>query len=421
MKRRLFAVWLCAALCVGVQGQDLPRYKEIVKELSSARYQGRGYARDGVRKAGKYIRKQFIKAGADEVLMQPFTLDVNTFPGKMKASINGRQLVPGEEFTLREFSPAVKGEFPLYFVEADGYDSQRIFADLARPEYKDAFVVCDFWEHYKHREDFMRLENEEGLAIKGVIYTWKEPLKYYKADAGRVAVRPVVWVMEDLIRGTESIRLNVENRFYDDYATDNVIALVKGQRHDSCYVFTAHYDHLGNLGRKLFYPGANDNASGTATVITLAEYYTRHQPKFDMAFVAFSGEDTNLHGSEWFVEHPVVPLDRIRFLFNIDMVGDDNPVQYVEVSDPGSEGFTLMEKLNGDNHYFKAFDHGKLAANSDHWPFAQKGVPCILFENESGSAFPFYHTHHDDMEHFRTETYEPLFHLITDFIQANDN
>ena len=101
--------------------------------------------------------------------------------------------------------------------------------------------------------------------------------------------------------------------------------------------------------------------------------------------------------------------------------GDDNPVQYVEVSDPGSEGFALMEKLNGDNHYFKAFDHGKLAANSDHWPFAQKGVPCILFENESGSAFPFYHTHHDDMEHFRTETYEPLFHLITDFIQANDN
>lgn len=421
MKRYWLTALVASLLCCAVEAQELTLYKDVVKELSSARYQGRGYARDGVRKAGKYIYKQFVSADADEVQMQPFTLDVNTFPGKMRLSINGRRLTPGEEFTLREFSPAVKGEYPLYFIEGEGYDSERIFADLAKPAYKDAFVVCDFWEHYKHREDFARLENEEGLPIKGVVYTWKEPLKFYKADAGRVAVRPVVWVMEDLIRDAQSLRIHVDNRFYDDYATDNVIARINGERHDSCYVFTAHYDHLGNLGRKVFYPGANDNASGTAAIITLAKHYAQHQPKFDMVFVAFSGEDTNLHGSEWYVDHPIVPLDRIRYLFNIDMVGDDNPIQYVEVSNPGSEGFALMESLNGENHYFKAFDHGKLAANSDHWPFAQKGVPCILFENESGSAFPFYHTHHDDMEHFRTETYEPLFHLITDFIQANDN
>ena len=64
--------------------QDLDHYKSIVKELSSAKYQGRGYARDGANKAGIYLQKEFIKAGADEVSLQPFTLDINTFPKKMK-------------------------------------------------------------------------------------------------------------------------------------------------------------------------------------------------------------------------------------------------------------------------------------------------------------------------------------------------
>ena len=62
-----------------VQAQDLPRFKKMVKQLSSAKYQGRGYARDGVRKAGAYIAREFEKSGVDEVTMQPFTLNINTF------------------------------------------------------------------------------------------------------------------------------------------------------------------------------------------------------------------------------------------------------------------------------------------------------------------------------------------------------
>lgn len=73
---------VCLMLALSVQAQDTPLYKEIVKELSSKKYQGRGYAKDGVLKAGDYIEKQFRKAGVDEVILQPFTININTFSGK---------------------------------------------------------------------------------------------------------------------------------------------------------------------------------------------------------------------------------------------------------------------------------------------------------------------------------------------------
>ena len=171
------------------------------------------------------------------------------------------------------------------------------------------------------------------------------------------------------------------------------------------------------MGRKLYFPGVNDNASGTAALITLAQYYVQHKPKFDIYFIAFSGEEANLRGSTYFVEHPKIPLDRICYLFNLDMIGDNNPIQYCEVSESGMGGFAKMEQLNSQNHYFKALNRGELDGNSDHWPFAEKGVPCILFENESGDNFPFYHTKHDDWHHAYFDTYEAIFKLIRDYIE----
>ena len=71
-----------AATMVGAQ--DLKQYKRVIKELSSAKYQGRGYAKDGANKAGKYLQREFEKAGVDAVTLQPFKLDINTFCGKMQ-------------------------------------------------------------------------------------------------------------------------------------------------------------------------------------------------------------------------------------------------------------------------------------------------------------------------------------------------
>ena len=296
-----------------VGAQDLTHYKRVIKELSSARYQGRGYAKDGANKAGRFLQREFEKAGVDEVTLQPFKLDINTFCGKMQM--------------------------------------------------------------------------------------WAE----------KVVDKPIIWVTPEAIKGVQRVKVNVDNKFLKDYECFNVIAKVAGQRHDSCYVFTAHYDHLGNLGKKVFYAGANDNASGTAAIVTLAAYYAKHRPPYDMYFIAFSGEDANLRGSNYYVEHPIEPLSQIKYLFNIDMIGDNNPVQYCEVSDEGMRGYNLFEKINAEQHHFEALHRGDLAANSDHYPFATRHVPCIFLENEKGDAFQYYHTIFDTYKTVRFDSYEPVF------------
>ena len=413
---RKVALIILVFVSSALAAQDLDHYKSIVKELSSAKYQGRGYARDGANKAGKYLQKEFVKAGADEVSLQPFTLDINTFPKKMKMSVDGKKLVAGEDFTVREFTPGVKGSFPLYYVDTLNYNADKIFSDLALPENKGAMVVCDFWFTYKHSKDFRRLESKDGAPNAGVVYTWETPLKFYKAYGEKVVDKPIIWVGPSFPKGAKSVKVDIDNLFLDDYECFNVIAKVEGARHDSCYVFTAHYDHLGNLGRKVFYAGANDNASGTAAIVTLAKHYAANKPPYDMYFIAFSGEDANLRGSQYYVDHPVIPLSQIKYLFNIDMIGDNNPVQYCELSDEGMRAFALLERINEREHYFKALNRGNLAANSDHYPFAVRHVPCIFLENEEGDAFQYYHTPKDNWQNAVFDSYEPVFKLVTTFI-----
>jgi hypothetical protein len=400
-----------------LQAQDLEHYKQIVKELSSSRYQGRGYTKGGANKAGEYLKKEFTKAGVDEVICQPFTIDINTFPKKMKMWADGKKLTPGVDFSMREYSPGVYGEFPVYHVDTLNYDPEKMFADLAKPEYANCLVACEFWFAYHHGKDFSRLQKKGECTNAGLIQTWTSPIKFYKAYGHRVVDKPIVWMTPEAVEGVKTVRLKVDNKFHKDYELFNVIAKVEGRKHDSCYVFTAHYDHLGNLGRRVYYAGANDNASGTATIVTLAAYYAKHRPEYDMYFIAFSGEDANLRGSEFYAKNPIVPLEQIKYLFNIDMIGDNNPVQYCEVSDEGMRGFALFEQINNEKHHFKSLNRGELAGNSDHYPFATRHVPCIFLENQEGDAFPYYHTIFDTYENAVFDSYEPVFRLVRDFVE----
>ena len=112
MKKLL--IILIALLAVQLDAQDLTHYKKVVKELSSAKYQGRGYAKGGANKAGRYLEKEFRKAGVDQVVCQPFTIDINTFCGDMKMWADGKKLKAGVDWSMREYSPAAHGQFPVH-------------------------------------------------------------------------------------------------------------------------------------------------------------------------------------------------------------------------------------------------------------------------------------------------------------------
>ena len=236
----LLSIILLALSVMQVPAQELQHFKRVVKELSSARYQGRGYARNGANKAGKYLEKEFWKAGVDEVTLQPFTIDINTFCGKMKMSADGRKLRAGVDFSMREYSPGVRGEFPVYHVDTLNFDPDRLFEDLEKPENANCLVCCEFWFTYNHRDVFSRLQKAGECANAGLLYTWTAPIKFYKAYGEKVVDKPIIWVGPSFPKDAKSVKVDIDNLFLDDYECFNVIAKVEGARHDSCYVFTAH-------------------------------------------------------------------------------------------------------------------------------------------------------------------------------------
>lgn len=173
-------------------------------------------------------------------------------------------------------------------------------------------------------------------------------------------------------------------------ALRNVVAVLEGQGPlaDETVVVGAHYDHIG-YGRpgprkadaKSVYYGADDNASGTAVLIEVARALAQRPEKLArrVVFVAFTAEETGLHGSNHYVQHPLVPLEKTVAMVNLDMVGrlrDDR----VLVLDSGSgKSFgPLLERI-GQAEHLDLYRVPGAPGPSDQAPFYAKGVPVMHF------------------------------------------
>jgi hypothetical protein len=191
----------------------------------------------------------------------------------------------------------------------------------------------------------------------------------------------------------------------------NVLAVIEGS--DSLlskeFVFiTAHYDHLGMADSTVIYHGADDDASGTSAVIEIAKAFQEAKnkgvgPKRTVVCMLVSGEEKGLLGSMYYTEFPIFPLDRTVVDINIDMVGrvDEkyagNP-DYVyvigsdrmstELHDIGEMQNDENTRLTLDYKYNAKDDPNRYYERSDHYNFAEKGIPVIFYFN---GVHPDYH------------------------------
>jgi aminopeptidase YwaD len=168
----------------------------------------------------------------------------------------------------------------------------------------------------------------------------------------------------------------------------NVAAYLPGST-DEYVVIGAHYDHLG-LGDEhslapsqigTIHPGADDNASGTAGVIELARWFAKQpKPKRGILFLTFAGEELGLLGSEWYVNHPVLPLEKAVAMINMDMIGRirDGKV-YVSGSGTGSTFAKLLEDVKPPAPIQADITEKTGYGESDHTSFTTKGVPVLFF------------------------------------------
>ncbi len=167
----------------------------------------------------------------------------------------------------------------------------------------------------------------------------------------------------------------------------NLIGRKDGIDADGPYlVVSAHYDHLGEGGGEIF-NGADDNASGVAALIAVAEWFAENPPEHTVIFVAFDAEEEGLMGARTFVRNPPVPLEQIALNINLDMVaradeselyaaGAFHTPQLVPIIDQASAASPLSVLRGHDRPSDGDQDWTLL---SDHGPFHQAGVPFVYF------------------------------------------
>ena len=214
-----------------------------------------------------------------------------------------------------------------------------------------------------------------------------------------------------------------------DKSSANVLAYILGSEFpEEVLVISAHYDHLGMKGEMVF-NGADDNASGTSAVMEIAEAFQAavedgHRPKRSILFLHVTGEESGLYGSRYYVSYPVFKIENTVTNLNIDMIGrvdpkhEDKPEYiYLIGSDRLSEELhEIAETVNKEHFglkldytFNKENDPNRFYHRSDHYNFAQNGVPVIFYFNGEHAD---YHRPTDTPEKINYE----LLKLRTDYI-----
>ena len=462
MKR--IAMLLAAALSLFGCTDHKALYNSIVKELSKEGYYGRSVQGDGDILAARYLIDQLSgiegiepcpAAGAEDVVARPYLKSVvepaepgrwdvvaekekylpylqhfqypmNVMRGAMSLAVDGVAYAPTLDYTVKEFSPACHGFFKVTYLDEEAYRPEGFIEHLNSGLYRDQFVVID-WNHYLEAlqpDPFDKYQPylTQLTEVGGIILRQEEQFPYFKARSWYQTPRPVLFVNGSFPDDAREIELHLDAEMLPVRDAHNIVAWLPGANPDcaSYFTFIAHYDHLGFMGSDFMFPGANDNASGAAMVVTLAKYFSKHRPQNDIQFILLDGEEENLLGSFFYCENPRKPLEKIKYLIDLDMVADDSDHLSVQITPGGEAGLERFRAMNADGK-FPPFDFVMETMNddSDHYPFGLKDVPGIYLETE-GSMLKHYHTPRDTFDNTRDENFDRLFHLITQFIASYD-
>lgn len=376
---RTFIIFSCF-FTFSASAQDSLYTRDVISYLSSKKCFGRGYLNNGLQNAEKFLISEILKTNAQPLFKnsftQPFLHSVNTFPSSCDVILNGQKLEPGLDFIVNPSSFGVKGVFDL------------------------------------NQKDSVSFENIGSK--KSVVVSLHKKLTYSVATD----VKPYCEILLDKNKIKElpkHIKLNIKNKLVNKFESKNIGCLIKGSLNsDSVIVFSAHYDHLGGMGKNTFFPGANDNASGVSFLLNLLKFYSKHPPKYTHVFIWFAGEEAGLVGSKHFVGNTPIVLNKIKFLINMDLLGTgDDGIMIVNGSIYQRE-FNKLQEVNSKLNLVKEIRKRGKAANSDHYWFSESNVPCFFIYTLGG--INAYHDIHDIEKTLPLTDYFDIFKLVTKFV-----
>ncbi|MBC8147258.1 MAG: M28 family peptidase [Bacteroidetes bacterium] len=408
------------------QSQDIEYARSIIDTLCSLSMHGRGYVNYGDKIAAKFIKNEFKKLelkSFKDSYEQFFFININTFPYKTTVKIDDKELIPAKDFFVGCGSNKISGTYSLTWLDKSIINKKGKFKKFLKSDLTNKFIVIDksgvtdevalMLLSALHYQNFVRAKGIITLHDSNMVWTVSDGSKvsnYTYLDCYRNCISPE----------SQKITLDISNRFVKNYETQNVIGYIEGKLEaDSFIIFSAHYDHLGRMGADIYFPGANDNASGTAMIIDLARHYSKpeNQPDYSIAFIAYSAEEAGLFGSTYFADNSFIPLKKIKFVLNLDMVGTGSKGIKVVNGEILKKEFETIKKTNELKSYVKEVSARGESPNSDHYPLYSKAVPAF-FIYTAGREHLEYHTINDKAEDLPLTEYEDLFKLLLDFVKT---
>ena len=414
MKTKRFTILVTALLLSGLaavaQQQALEpsasRLQQHVSYLASEALDGRRTGTAGANDAARYIAGEFSRAGLKSVT----TKYLQTFPYVGRVELGKKNVLSvqgGETFRVGEdwmpLGISANQTLDLTGVVQAGYGITA--NDLNHNDYKGTYS--------KNQVAVIRTGTPDGdnphgrfttagqlrfkvaaaqsagvgalLIISNEDDLKKEPLARLRYDNAGLAGIPVAVISK---QAAEKLATAKELKLTTDVArvevpAYNVVGVLEGSDpilKDETIILGAHYDHLGRGGEGSLAPrsgeihhGADDNASGTAGLIELARIFSDQRPKLKrtLVFIAFGGEEEGLLGSNYYVNHPLLPLDKTAAMINMDMIGrmKDNKLMIGGVG-TATEWREIIRQANSAQSM-------KVAANAP----APAGMPIVVSAN----------------------------------------
>ncbi len=449
MRRTLVAVALLVSQFATAQDLLIQKLKQHITVLASDSLEGRETGMKGETMASSYIQKQFKEIGLSEKgvngYLQPFEFTRST-----KAGNNNVLMINGATFTIgKQYYPLAyaanatcSGEITRagYGITATAldYDDFR-----GRYDIKNKIVVLEYGtpdgggphSRYAPYADLRtRIDSAIAKGAVGVIFInsnkdLDNPSEDYKNKITPSTI-PVVFVKNEaqqLLMSGARWAADITTELVKEEATGhNVIGFIDNKAANTV-VIGAHYDHLGFGGDESLYRGkpavhngADDNASGVAALIEIARFLKNgNDNKNNYLLMAFSGEEKGLLGSNYFMKNPTVPLEKINYMINMDMLGrlkKEEPVLLINGAGTSPAWKITFNYVKIDSLKIKTTDSG--IGPSDHTSFYLKDIPVLHFFSGTHTD---YHKPSDDENLINYVGEERIINFITELIHRLDD
>ena len=381
-------------LLLSSYGQNVNQIKEkevgrIIKTLAADDMQGRATFSPGIEKAAQFIEGEFKKIGlaplpTEKGYRQSFSIS-RFKPGTVSVSLNG-QAIPTENVM------ASTDQAELNWNEASGIEQIKIEAGATfMNRYREilrANKSAVVWVDPQYADAFKRIR-EAGLRQRPVV---------------KPRANSVVFILAESAATQYSISLK---NTLEESNLFNVAGVIPGKsKANELVVFSGHYDHLGIVkpveGDSIA-NGADDDASGTTAVISLAKYFKKaNNNERTLIFVAFTAEEIGGFGSKYFSEQ--LNPDEVVAMFNIEMIGKESKFGKNNAFITGYErsdfGEILQKNLEGTDFKFypDPYPQQNLFYRSDNATLAALGVPAHTISTDQIDTDKLYHKVNDEVE-----------------------